>query len=115
MQMTEQDYCNPDWANYDEDGSLPSSYRDISSWIGSRSKWFCTETDMFSEKWFSDGKSYTSSAVSSWYKKYKNGCDGIKVVFTGRSANQRTGEVYVLSFNVMHSDGMGFVEFGYHQ
>ncbi len=115
MQMTEQDYCNPDWANYDEDGSLPSSYRDISRWISSRSKWFCTETDMFSERWFSDGKSYTSSAVSSWYNKYKNGCDGIKVVFTGRSANQRTGEVYILSFNVVHSDGMGFVEFGYHQ
>ncbi len=46
MQMTEQDYCNPDWADYDEDGSSPSSYRNIASWIGSRSKWFCTGTNM---------------------------------------------------------------------
>ena len=115
MQMTEQDYCNPDWADYDEDGSSPSSYRNIASWIGSRSKWFCTGTNMLPQRWFSCGKSCSSSSITDWYSKYKNGCDGIQVFFTGRSVNQRTGEVYVLSFNVVHSNGMGFVEFGYHQ
>lgn len=113
MEMTEQDYGNPDWEDYEDGKSGTRS--SVNGWINSRAKWFCTSTHMLPENWFSDGEKCSSSKISNWYSKYSGGCDGIKVFYTGRSANKRTGEVYVLSFNVESREGRGFIEFGYHQ
>lgn len=109
---TEEDQWNI--ISINENPSLPSSYRDIMNWIRSRSRWTCSATNMLPESWFSDGGSYSSSAISNWYQKYSGGCDSIQVYFTGRDVNKNTNEICGFSFNVKHQRGMGLVEFAYH-
>lgn len=101
--MTEQEMV--EFESIDEDENLPSSYRDIVAYIKRNPNWECEAINAVPENWFSWGRNYSSDVILKWYDKYRNGCNGIQVFFTGRNENPKTKAICRIDFSVVFSAG----------